>query len=655
MASIASAAVRTERMDENTSRDWVRHLVPLPKQIELAGQVLVPADQIVVVAEGESHALVSQAVKELVEAIGAEHSSAAAEKFTVKLRVGGPLAERLTVLPHADQAYTIGREEDGNGLLLVGGGPRGVYYAAKTLQQFIRAGRKGDTIALPAANIVDWPDMEDRGLWGGDSYNHLRWMSDRKLNYDEQIAHNGVDANKRPVINLGGGKRKIIDEGPTYGINPVPVVLHLEQLSGSGLFDAYPELRGKDGRAGSICYSNPLFVNILAEWLLLWRAEPGVREVDVWMAENLQGEKGCQCDDCRREDRNVLEARAIVAAWRKARETQPDLGIRILTSEETEKSNPRIFSELPTEVKIWYYHSLWTYNASEKPMIRPYLAELAARGRWVGVCPNLCANVGTWHPFTCPQFVHYRINEFVDKKLSGFIGYAVPRLAHVRFNTEAAAEWLWNAKGRSPREFAISYAVREGYAEPKLFADWVEAHGPVAWDIYGSDFPAGHQRDFPGKLAILLREGKVPNLGEELWEVYPLPWGDIKTPEQLADDVARADRAVKIAEQMQIPQYLHESRVTQEYIKALEALWTLKALVRNGMVSASDKLKATEAFAAYAAGLEQARTALADWEPTVGPAEEGVPPWVNKPRKLLETMIEEMNALARDLGCMAGG
>jgi len=74
---------------------------------------------------------------------------------------------------------------------------------------------------------------------------------------------------------------------------------------------------------------------------------------------------------------------------------------------------------------------------------------------------NLC------HPFTGAGFIRCRMNEFVAKGISGFLGFAPPLLTHNAFNLEAAAEWSWNSKGRSPLEFAYSYALRKGMKDPK--------------------------------------------------------------------------------------------------------------------------------------------------------------------------------------------
>lgn len=644
----AAAPAPSQPVPQEEALKWTRHLVPLPKKIEFMSKVHVPVNQISISLHSDKEPLALQAAKELRECLGTQQRPVADASVHLVLKINAQ-EPALTNLPNRDQAYRIGPME-GSSLLLVGGGPRGLYYAAKTMQQLLKAELRDGRAAIPLVSITDWPDLDDRGLWGGDSSEHIRWMSDRKMNYDEQISTTGVDENKRCFVRYAPYKQRMIDEGPTYGVNPVPVVLHLEQLGNGGVFNAYPELQGKDAKPGAICYSNPIFTDLLTQWLLLWGEKPGVREIDVWMTENLGGQKSCQCEKCRKADHNVLEARVIVAAWKKALEKQPDLGLRVLTSEETEKSNPEVFAELPPEVKVWYYHSLFTYNASEKPMIRPYLVETARKGRWIGVCTNACALVGCWQPFTGAHFMHYRMNEFVDKKFSGYLGYAVPRLHHVAFNTEAAAEWGWNAKGRSPHEFALSWAVRQGMKDPDKFAEWSDTLGPVAWDVYGSEWPAGEKRKVPGKVADLLKQGKLPDLGYVLWDVYATPWGDIKTAEQLDRDVAQAEQAVRLARELGEETLIQESLVVQGYINSLKALWVLKQVVAPAGVAERDKEAARRFFKMYVDSLEQTGKALTAWEAAL-PAKGGREGIMRESVKLVDGMIGEMTAVAAELGC----
>ncbi|HNT35790.1 MAG TPA: hypothetical protein PKH07_12435, partial [bacterium] len=544
---------------------------------------------------------------------------------------------------------------DRKSLTLVALEPRGIYYASKTVQQLLKAKRVGDRVGIPMMEVTDWPDLEDRGLWGCDAYHHMRWLSDRKMNYMEQIASPRVDENKRPIAWLSEAKMQMVTEGPTYGINPVPAVLHLEQLGGGGLFDQYPELVAKktgEREKSPICYSQPVFVDILADWLVGYAQMPGVTEVDVWMAENLAQKGGCECDECSKHDRNVLEAQVIVAAYEKAKKRVPSLRIRTLTSEETENSNIEVFKVFPPEVKIWYYHSLLTYTAGETALLwRPYLEDFAKGGRWLGVCPSLFAAGHFTHPFTAAQFVHYRLNEFVDKGLKGLIGYAIPRTYYLSFNVEAAMEWAWNAKGRTPREFAYSWAVREGLPDPNLFAEWSETLGPVAWDVYGSDFPVGEQRNTPGKVAKRLRDGTLKELGFVLWDAYRSPWGDIKSEAQLEQDSILADKAVQLARQMGREEYIHESLIAQGYIRSLKALWELKQIVEPSEIAEKDRAAAKTYFRMYIDGLRQASDSLPKWEATL-PLRKQDEDFTEKPVGVIAEMIKEMQQVASDFGIL---
>ena len=612
----------------------------------------LPAADVAIQVNDESVPLARQAIKELREVMGLPESAQAPAQpaFRLSLELGGPDSARLKDLPRSDQAYLIEPAADGTGLRLIALAPRGIYYAAKTLQQFIKGKAHDGQVEIPMLRVTDWPDMKDRGMWGGDTSKYFRWISDHKMNYLEQISHTGIDKNKKTSVSYPPYKQAIIEQGPTYGIEPVPVVLHLEQLGGMGLFEAYPELQGKDASEGVVCYSNPKFSEVLAEWLVLWGKTPNVTEVDVWMAENMWSKKACQCDECKKTERAILEARSIIKAWEIARKQVPTLGLRMLTSEASESCNAKIIPTLPKEVKIWYYHSLLSYNTSHVPMIgkfQPYLIDAVKAGRYIGVCPNICANVGSWTPMSSPMFIHARMNEYVDKGLEGLLGFAVPEIPHCQVNTDGAAEWSWNAKGRSVREFAVSFAVRSGIKDPEKFADWCDALGPVSWDVYGSDFPAGDLRTNPGKLADLLKKGKVPGLGEVLWDTYGIPFGDIKTVEQLDKDVAQAEKGLVIARELAIPEYIHESLVVQGYINAIKAIYELKQIVKPDGVT--DKDAAAKWLEAYLTGLKQARENLPLWEKALpGRLSEGhvVDPSI----KLVTDMIDGMTATAKDLG-----
>ncbi|MHC4442868.1 MAG: glycoside hydrolase family 20 zincin-like fold domain-containing protein [Planctomycetota bacterium] len=655
-------------VDPGQARHWLNYTIPLPKKVEISSKIRLPGEKVAVVSEGSSHMLVEQAINELRKALHGGERDAASGMFVITLQVGGNDAEPLKKLKNADQAGRIFAENGGTGLRIVGLQPRGLYYAAKTLKQLIAPTFFDGQVEIPMVEMIDWPDMEDRGLWGADSYDHVKWMSDRKLNIIEQISNIGVRPDKTTFAKPKDPQVPYVKQGPQYGIKPVPIILHLEQISGKGIFQTYPELKpkGNNVHEGAICYSQPVFVDVLADWLIKLGSIEGVEEVDVWMTENMQGKPGCQCQGCSNKNRFVMETETIVAAWNKARKRLPNLGLRILTSEATEDSNQDVFEVLPKEVKIWYYHSLFTYNFGETPILRPYLEKFARKGHWMGVCPNL-AMVHFTQPFTGAHFIHYRMSEFIDKGMSGIIGYVTPRVHYVPFNVEAMAEWSWNLHGRSTSEFAHSWAVRRRLPNPELFAEWSETIGPVAWNVYGSDWPMGEQRNVPGKVAKKLKEGTLPELGFVLWDVYRSPWGDIKSVDQLNHNVTQAESAVELVSEIiadvgvyglntekAVFGFFTETSIVLGYIKSLKALWELKHLVTTNGIAEQDRAKAQRYFKMYLDSLRKVVTVLPQWETTVH-RQSDPSQFTKRPIAAINEAIKQMEEVAAELGITLSG
>ena len=123
------------------------------------------------------------------------------------------------------------------------------------------------------------------------------------------------------------------------------------------------------------------------------------------------------------------------------------------------------------------------------------------------------------------------------------------------FNGEAAAERGWNVNGRTPREFALFWAVRQGLKDPDKFAEWCVTLGEASWEVCGSDWPAGEQRSISGKSAERLLKGTLPPLGSVLWDAFRLPWGDIKSANRLEENLTNAGRAVRPAREMGRPEF----------------------------------------------------------------------------------------------------
>ena len=634
---------------QDEAQRWACYLTPLPKSLNIDGKRDVNPADVLIEPPTISDYLTNQACQELRECMSIPAGSSPKNpSFVITLQLGGPEAQALTKLKNSDQAYTILPNADRKGLRLVALTSRGLYYACKTLQQLIKAKATPIKLSIPILAVTDWPDLEDRGLWGSDSHLHLRWLGDRKINTVSQIADIRVDLNGQCHGDVKAGREMLKTEAYLYAIKHVPTILHMEQISSKGIFAAYPQLKAQGGAEGVICYSRPEIVDILACWIVALGKLPHVETVDLWLTENLTGKGGCRCPECSKQNRDVLEARVVVAAFNKARQTLPKLTLRVLTSEETYKSNKLIFQALPPDIKVWYYHSLLTYNTGETPIINQEVEAFARSGHWIGVCPSLGSSVRFGHPFTCAPFIRYRMNEFVDKGLLGLIGYATPGVRQLSYNVEAMAEWSWNAKGRTPREFALSYAVRSGMQNPEKFVEWAEAYAPLAWDVYGSEWPTCEKRKTPGPAAEILRKGTLPELGSVTGGVYRGPWADIKSPQQLDGDVAAINTAVILAKALDKPEYLQESLIVQGYMHTLKALYELKQLVENGQVTPQDQEAARRYFRMYDDGFNQAKASLVNWYSIIMPGKEEI---AVETVDFLQARQQQMQALAQSLGC----
>ena len=650
-AKAAAAAPVSVTVSQGEAQAWMRYLVPLPKSIEITAKAVLKASEVTIAAPSQPDKVIEQAVKELRQAMGQKQAPPSG-KFEVQLVLGGPDAERLKALKNSDQAYSIAPTDGGRGLRLAALTSRGLYYASKTLQQLLRPRSSGGGVEMPILKVTDWPDLEDRGLWGGDSGMNVEWLAERKMNVIENISTRSVDRNGRGHSGPKPFWKDALVEGPIRGINCIPAVLHLEQVAGPygedglTLFDIYPNLKAKDSEGGAICYSQPQFVDVLADWIVDLKKLPNVTDVSVWLAENLHGKGGCKCDQCKKIDRTVLEFRTVLAAWKKAQERLgTKFGLRILTSEETRPSNKLLFKEVPPDVKVWYYDSLLTYTTGKEPMITGDVLEFIKAGGWVGPVPNLSAFVRLVHPFTCPDFPHYRMNEYVDTGCRGLLGYACMGLMNSRFIVEGAAEWSWNAKGRTPHEFALSWAVRNGIKDPEKLAQWADLHGPVAWDVYGSDFPLSEKRNRPGPLARNIREGTLPPLGFTNGP-FRGPWGQIKTVEQFDRDVENERKALELAREMGVDEFIYESLVVDGYIRALRYAYDLGQLVKDGKVVADKKTAAAKLLVRCIDALRQSAEALPKWLESISGEKPGEVLSVEE----IKGCIENLEQLGRDLG-----
>ena len=195
VCALASAAPVTWK---RTAADpgWVRWLMPLPKRVSIEGKITVPLNRLRIESAAPATELDENLRRELLSALyekaGAKLDLAAAppvEGFALLFQQGALSPSLFEDETPGDQAYRIRPVRDVgaeagygfSGLECCAPAAAGRYFAMKTLKQLMLPTVKGQgaqaTVDVPLADIVDWPDMDERGQWGGTAAEDLDWLS----------------------------------------------------------------------------------------------------------------------------------------------------------------------------------------------------------------------------------------------------------------------------------------------------------------------------------------------------------------------------------------------------------------------------------------------------------------------------------------------
>ena len=638
VAVVAGAATPQAPVSRQEQTRWLRWVIPLPKQVRIEGKVHVSASDVRVrlrdgAGDVEKHAadelaaLFAQAAKahrsEAVPAAGGSFEVLVGACDT-KGRVMGitvPGAAELAKLPNPEQAYVI-HPMGTDRIVLTALDERGVYYAVRTFRQLVEAHLADGKVAIPLAAITDWPDLAERGEWGGSTSRDIEWFGRHKMNLAEVHASVSIAKDGRGVATIA---QDLLDRGRLHAVKVVPIIMHLDYLQGSGIGKRFPELKGVGESARprtdtmTLCFSKPKTVEILADWMRSLAALKGVTDINVWLSE-YEGQCGCaECEKAKAAGvpQHALETLAVKRALEAVRREHPHLRARVLLTQGTYPVNDRVLAAAAPRVQVSYYcgggRPRSTYNSSREPMIYPLLADYAAKGHWLGVYPQFTASYGTVCPWSGPQFIKSLITEFVDKGLDCVCGYTVPENRLHDFNVTAAAEWSWNVRGRSEREFAAAWATRRGLSDPDAAAEWAVLLGPVGWDIYGSGYAAStFTRSFV-HAARLVTDGVKPRLGEGLWRYFP-------TAEHMDENLAACRKALALAERLGAPALVAETRVIQGYMTTVKQLYAIGHLVADDTLAEDDlRKRLQEAMCRLAAAGMQIVGSLRDWEKALGP------------------------------------
>jgi len=621
-------------------QQWLRHLLPLPREIDIADQLEVHPAQLRLCVTPDASALTEQAAAELHQ-LFADRAECAlnGESFTITLALAddqGRLAdtpitaERLQDLPNREQAYLI-QPAGPNQLIIAALDGRGLYYGARTLYQLLAATLTPERVLVPLVHIVDWPDLDERGLWNFPEEDEwIPWMASLKLNYGKMTATHLAPI-ERDKPNQASIEREQMLEARSRAFNCAPYILHLNFLHDCGLYRAYPELAGKGESAltgrylahkegnqhRAPCASQPKLIEILSEWMQSIAAQDA-RDISCWLSER-PGQ--CECDDCTAVGQFVLEARAFVAAWQRTREQYPELEIRIFLSTTTLERDYRVLAELPAEVKVERACASGLERVLHQPrdlFANPLYESCAKAGRWIAsydVPIGVNGDVDT-PEFKVPECSAHRIRDYVgqlyDRGYQGAYGMiAWAKLARETngFNIAALAEWAWNGNGRSTREFAAAWATQEGLSDPEKFAEWAELMGPIEFDVFDSNFPLCYSQD---EALEMVRHRQRPYLGEGMFRYYP-------SPEAFDAKKAICSQALEIADDL--PTYFaRETALVRTYVDLAHRIWQVaEHLALHDLHDLEDQEAIRDLLAVLHQAGEDNVAALRAWRSHLGP------------------------------------
>jgi len=628
-AAVHAADRGRAAVSKEEASKWLRWLIPLPKEVSIAQKLRLPKSEVKVRLRPGAGEIETQAASRLAKLLGKDITD---DRGSFEILVGVcdakgklgdvtvPQATRLAKLPHSKQAYYIGPVGD-NRLVVTALNEKGIVYGVMTLQTLIEPKLADGRVAIPLMMVTDWPDMADRGRAGGVHYtkNDLPWFASVKMSLLETGPKDfyslryrrpeeggptgpGIDTNVLEFCRLNAIKVK------------QPLIYHLDSLRRFGIYGVYPDLQGKKSNAP--CTSNAKLVPLLAD-LMMYRAsqQPGVIELSCWLTEH---HTECACDQCKDKNQYVAEAQAFLDAWNIARKKYPELQISILLTQGSYSVNDKILAILPPEVGATYYDGGRTYGygaTSREPMVYPLLQKHAAAGGRIGIHSVIESAYCNVTPWSSPHFVKFRMNGFVDRKVSQVKTYSRLPRQWCPVLYDAQAEWLWNAKGRSEREFALAWATRKGLENPEEIADWMEMMGPVSWNVYGSGTPFLW---FWGYVDMLLG-GRIPphQFGVPLFRFY-------KDVEDFDRDLAVTEKALALIKRQdqQNPDVQHlvdETLAVQGYIQMTRGLYVLGGrLAKKAPLSDAEKAEMGQSMDRLLKACAQTTSTLKRWAKRAG-------------------------------------
>ncbi len=583
LATSAAAGAAQTRIAEVSAPEraaWIDHLLPLPHEVSIPRKAVLRPGDVKLTFRPNAGEVEQQARRELLalfqQKAGAKPDGAGFEICIGVLDAQGrlcgaavPHAARLKSLPHPAQAYLVQPLGDAK-LAAAALAPAGVYYAAQTLKQLLAAKLSKDRIEIPLAEITDWPDLDERGLWNFD-LDLIPWIASLKMNFAKVPGRMERIRRGQPVRAWPARSKRfpnVLKAAAARAVKAVPNVTHLNYIGAKlGGYDAYPELAGKGDEAVPKiwykprrirvpCAACPVLKRLIAEYIMCLAAA-GAQEVSVWLSE-FKGQ--CQCPACRKAGQLRMETRAAVDGWRLAREKYPHLVLRIFycMGGKSLDDTYQVLKELPPEVKIERCYGQYG-EAFDR---------IAAEGRWVGSYAGVVLTRAEYSGlrFYGPPAIRRRVGDLLKRHWSAMysINYVYSAGAYQRglfdFHVCALAEWSWNLKGRDTRALARAWATRRGCARPDRVGDWAAVMARLEHAIA----PAIRSRAW-SKLPAAIRSRQKLEMGKGLLSGFCRPTA-------YARQLDACQRALSIAQAAGEQDLALETQYARALVQAVAAL-----------------------------------------------------------------------------------
>jgi len=553
---------------------WIERVIPLPHEISISNKVGVAPADLGLKLTASAGEIERQAALELTEWMRAKTGCAlqgtnwiiTAGVLDAAGQVDGHAirdAARLRTLPNAEQAYIIQPLAEG-GLVIAGLSGKGVYYGVQTLRQLLGQAASSNRIDVPLAEVVDWPDFTERGLWNVPTA-FTPMMSRVKLNFIRFPCRIIMDKDGRINAQVD---TNFLAQARAQAVHGLVDLHHLNMWRRWGLFERYPQIVGQGPSAQNPkpkfrvpCASAPELQSIIRDWMLS-AAGQGVPEVCVWVSEEY-GQ--CECPKCRKatkagEGQFYREYKSIHDAWQEARQQYPKLGLRVFSDMNYEaiagygketKTGQQIYEDilklLPPEVKM----DICIFSAQAKTFDAH-----AAKGRWFA---SYDVRIDRFPGGFDGTRIHEKAQDIYGRKWIaqyGFGGRGLHNEAHDMqlqdYNVCALAEWTWNINGRSLHDFSRAWAIRRGYADPEKAAAWIDALEPIESGVALGAFFTRRWEVVP----TLLRERKYDRI----------------TVTSGIPGAGKVAAIKKMSEQMAQPEITAETGVIVSYIALLQSL-----------------------------------------------------------------------------------